>query len=260
MTLVSAIVTAALRETNLIGSGVEPTEVEKTETLARLQSLVLSVRGNEAGEGLAAMALGRHDIQSPAGYPWYSNELPGRVFVPVNTRLMLNLTGDGTVYLSPVPRDGARMAVTDVSQNLSTYPLTIYGNGRSIEGDEAITLDEDGLVREWFYRNDLGNWMKVTDLELDDEFPFPPEFDDMFIIMLAARMNPRYGQTLDPASQQMMVRSRTQFRARYRQNRRVGSESGLLRTTGEQRYWNRTSYGDPSALFDTGYLLDGTEG
>jgi len=253
MTLVSSIINDALRETNIIPLGQAPSDEENAEGLRRLQTIVSSVLGNEAGDNLTPMPLGRNEIQSPSGYPWYANELPGNVFVPANIRLMLNLTGDGKVNFHPKPHDGARMGIVDVSNNLSEFHLDIYGNGRSIEGDDILTLDENGMVREWFYREDLGNWMRVTGITLTSEMPYPAEFDDMFIIMLAARLNPRYGQTLDPASQSALSRARSQFRARYSQDTQKPSEEGLLRLSGQYRWYGRNYYGDPTSLFDTGY-------
>lgn len=256
MTLVSSIINDALRETNIIPLGQLPTDDQNTEGLRRLQNLVSSVLGNEAGDPFTNVPLGQNEIQSPSGYPWYSNELPGKVFMPANIRIMCNLTADGTVYFDPKPDDGARMAVVDVSQNFGTNALTLYGNGRSIEGDDAVTMDTSGDTREWFYSADKGNWAKVTNLTLTSDMPFPEKFDDMFIIMLAARLNPRYGQSLDPASQMMLQRSRTQFRAQYKQLTQAPVEDGLLFLTNNNRLYGRYAnrlFGDSVNYFNVGF-------
>jgi len=256
MTLVSSIINDSLRETNIIALGQAPTSDQNTEGLTRLQALVSSVLGNEAGENLYPFPVGKNEINAPKGYPWYANEVPGDIFLPVNLRLMFNLDGEGSANLHPKPSDGARMGVVDVSQTLGTYPFVIYGNGRSIEGSDTITLDESGISREWFYRGDLGNWVRVTDIALTDEMPFPKEFDDMFVIMLASRLNPRYGQTLDPDSRSMLVRARGQFRARYKQDIQMPVEDALLYLSGDYRYGGRypnRSFADPNDLFNAGY-------
>lgn len=257
MTLISSIINDAYRETNINPIGKLPSDDENAEGLRRLQSIILSVYGNEAGEPLESMPLGRNEINSPAGYPWYSNELPGNLYLPVDKRIMANLTGPGFLNLHPKPDDGARMGLIDVSNNLSTYNLTIYGNGRSIEGEDFQIYNTDGLIREWFYRADLGNWVQVTDLTLTSDLPFPQEFDDMFIIMLAARINPRYGQTLDPMSQTMLLRARTQFRSRYSQTIFVPVDVSLLKLPapygyGRKWYWTDSDV-DPTAIFNSGY-------
>lgn len=257
MTLVSSIIYDAYRETNINPIGKAPSDAEYTEGLRRLQAIVWSVYGNEAGEPLAPFPLGRNEINSPAGYPWYQNNLPGNYFMPVDKRIMANLTGPAYINFHPKPDDGARMGLIDVSHNLSVYPLTIYGNGRSIEGEDTQEYTTDGLIRAWFYRGDLGDWVVVSDLALTSEMPFPQEFDDMFIIMLAARINPRYGQTLDDASKQMLSRTRTQFRARYSQTIFTPVDVTLLKvpapySQGHNWYWG-DNFEDSTAMFNAGY-------
>src|SRR3990172_3356119 len=105
MTLVSSIISSALRETNLIAIGASPTANESAEALTRLQSLVLSVLGNEQGENLSNLPLGITGIDVPSGYPWYGDNLPSNTWVPLNTRLVLNLGSDVTVSLHPPPHD-----------------------------------------------------------------------------------------------------------------------------------------------------------
>lgn len=256
MTTVASIINSAFRETNLTPLGVSPTTPQSTEAFNLLSTIVAGVLGNEAGENIVPMPLGQNDIDAPSGYPWYANELPGDVFVPTNIRLMCNLTGNGLVNLHPAPHDGARMGVVDVSQNFDLYPLTINGNGRSIEGGADVVLSDMGETREWVYRGDLGNWVAVAPLAADGEMPWPPEFDDMFIIMLAYRLNPRYGQMIHPASAQALQAATSKFAARYKQsNTQMPSEDGLLYLTHYNRYWgyggNRT-YGSSDAFFNSG--------
>lgn len=255
MTTVASIIQSALRETNLIPLGVAPTADQLSEGFALLSTIVASVLGNEAGENLTPLPLGQNEITSPRGYPWWSNELPGNVFLQTNTRLMCNLTGPGTVNFHPRPHDGARMGVVDVSQNFSAFPLTVYGNGRSIEGEADMTYDTDGLIREWLYREDLGNWVTVIPLDIEGDMPWPTEFDDMFVIMLALRLNPRYGQVMHPASMQVLQAAMTKFSARYSQSTtQVQSEDGLTHLTNQGRYYGGSSYfGDAGDFFNSGY-------
>lgn len=234
MTLVSSIITSAYRETNLIGLGVIPSAEETTEGLDRLQNIVTSTLGFEAGEQLEQLPLGRNEIETPSGFPWYGDSLPQYTCVPLNTRLMLNLSSDSTVSLHPTPCDGARFGIVDVSQNLATNNLVVNGNGRLIESSATLTLNTNSLSREWFYRADLGDWKRVSTLLTSDQMPFPAEFDDMFITLLAMRLNPRHGNTLDPSSQAALNRSRSQFRSRYKQTDQMDSELGLTRLSGSR--------------------------
>jgi hypothetical protein len=111
------------------------------------------------------------------------------------------------------------MGVADPFSRLSDVPLTIDGNGRPIEGTASIVLNTDGIFREWFYRADLAAWVRLTDLAADDENPFPAAYDNMFMILLAMRLNPRYGRTLDDQSIAALKRNRQEFINRYLQSR-----------------------------------------
>lgn len=257
MTTVASIIQSALRETNLIPLGVAPSSAQETEAFVLLSTIVGGVLGNEAGENLSPMPLGQEGINAPKGYPWWANTLPGNVFVPVNTRIMCNLTGSGLVNLHPKPHDGARMGIVDISQNFDLFPLTINGNGRSIEGEESMTYNTAGEIRQWLYREDLGNWVTVIPLSATGDMPWPPEFDDMFIVLLAMRLNPRFGQVIHPASAETLKTAQSKFSARYGQSTtQMPSEDGLRYLTHYNRFWgygSNRSYGDPDYFFNSGY-------
>lgn len=257
MTTVTSIITSALRETNLIPLGVPATQPQLDEGFALLSTIVAGVLGNEAGENLNPFPLGQNGINSPKGYPWWSNTLPGNLYVPFNSRLMCNLTAPGLVNLHPKPHDGARMGVVDVSENFDVHPFTINGNGRSIEGEETMVYNTAGLNRQWLYREDLGNWVTVLPLDPAGDMPWPVEFDDMFIITLALRINPRYGQVIHPASAKALQDAQKKFSARYAQNTtQMPSEDGLLFMTHYNRFWGygaNRNYGDPNEFFNAGF-------
>lgn len=259
MTLVSQIITDAFRMSNLIAIGTTPTADEQTEALRYLNRIVKSVFGNEAGEQLAAFPLGDRNRSRPGGYPWYGEEPGNDWFVPKNVRLVLNLDSDVTVYLHPSPDDGSRFAVTDPSEILATNSLTVNGNGNRIETALSVLLNTNGLDSEWFYRADLANWAKYAPLVAADTFPFPEEFDDFFIGMLALRINPSYATMMDDQSSMMMTRSKSQLRARYTQNIPTPAELGLIRMskmTADWYEWGR-DYGlyNPNSMFNKGWPL-----
>ena len=256
-TAITSIILSAMRETNLIPLGVTPSAAQQAEAFTLLSTIVAGVLGNEGGENMVPMPLGQDNIVSPAGYPWWSNSLPGNIFVNINTRLMCNLTAPGTVNLHPKPHDGARFGIVDVSGNFNIFPLTVFGNGRNIDGLPDEVFNTPGLVKEWIYREDLGSWVTVIPITLTGNMPWPPEFDDMFIIMLAMRLNPRYGQVMHPASVEALKAAMRKFSARYKQSTsQQPSEDGLLYLTGfymhNGRYPN-SAYGDPDQFFSSGY-------
>lgn len=256
MTLTEQIITDAFRQSNLIALGVSPTEAQKEEALRYLNRIVRSVFGNEAGESLIAFAVGDKNISRPRGYPYLGIENDQDWFVPTNTRLMLNLTKPQQFYLTPAPDDGARFGISDAANNLGTYKVTLYGNGSFIDGASSIELNENGFEGEWFYRRDLASWMKTAPLDYTTVFPFPEEFDDFFITMLALRLNPAYGASIDEQSNAVLTRTRTQLRARYSQHIPEHSEIALIRmsrTAVDRDQWS-TYYSnyDPNLTFNRG--------
>lgn len=253
MTLVSDIIRDAYRESNLIAVGTEPSGAQTDEALRLLQRIVASVYGDEEGEELEPLPIGSNDINRPSGYPWY-NQVPSESnwFVPKNTRLVLNLTAPQELWLAPCPEDGDRFAIQDISRNLSTFNVTINGNGRTIGGATSAVFDTDGSNVEYMFRADLGDWVAITPITAVDLFPFPIDFDDMFVTMLAMRLNPRYVVATDPATASAYRRSSIQFKARYRQHQEVGSELGLVMTPGNKRCWNGWGYGVDDSLFRSG--------
>lgn len=258
MTTAYQIIVDAYRQSNLIALGVEPTQKQEDEALRYLNRIVASAFGNEVGDPLTGFPIGRNNIERPIGYPWWNTVPDNYWFVPKNTRCNLNIDQAGiTLYLDPAPDDGTRFAVVDASENLATYPVTVKGNGFFIEGSEEIVLSTNGLESEWFFRADLGEWVKYSPLTLFDTFPFPVEFDDFFILNLAFRLNPAYQRELDPQSQYMLTRAKSQINARYSQTIPTRSELALIRPSkmAADRDQRGNSYWlyQPNAMFDKGW-------
>lgn len=258
MTTTYQIIVDAYRQSNLIAIGVEPTQKQEDEALRYLNRIVKSVLGNEAGDPLSGFPIGKKNINRPSGYPWWSDVPTNDWFVPKNTRLNCNIDSAGlNIYLHPAPDDGTRFAVVDAGENFATYPITVHGNGAFIDGSESVVLDTNAFTGEWFYRADLADWVKYSPLVLFDTFPFPEEFDDYFIIMLAFRLNPAYERQLDPQSQVMLERSKTQLRARYTQDEQSRSELGLIRparVAADRDLWGNSYWlYQPNSMFDKGW-------
>lgn len=236
MALVYEIIKDAFREANLIPITQSPTLDEQAEALRLLNRFVRSIFGNEAGDKLQPFAIGTNNVATTVSLPTYNFTAPN--YVPLNARLMVNNTAPMTVQLHPDPEDGSRVAVVDSSGNFNTVALTLNGNGRTIDGSTVAVLNTAGLQKEWFYRADLGAWMAISNLGLNDTFPFPLEFEDLFVIGLATRLNPRNGVSIDDQAMMNFRRQRNLFRARYSQSIQTDSEDGLVRLTGTRL--NRT--------------------
>jgi hypothetical protein len=235
------IITDAYRESNITAIGVTPNEAQQTEGLRRLNAVVSSALGFEIGEGLQDWMVGNTNIETDAAV---HNE---NVWVrpPANSRLLINAGSAQTLYLPVNPSDGARMSVVDILGTLATYPVTLNGNGRNIEGADDVVLNTDDLNRTWFYRADLGDWKRVSQLGLADPMPFPAEHDDAFVTLLAMRLNPRYGRAISVETASWMERSLRSLRARYKQKVIVAAPIGVryMSDIGPGSFWGRRSIG-----------------
>lgn len=254
MTTVSDIITDAYRQSNLIPVGSLPSAAQQTEALRYLNRIVRSSLGNEIGEPLEAFPIGSNNIGRPTGYPWYQSSPDGNWFLPENKRVMANLTKTVNLYLHPKPNDGARLGLIDVTGNLSTYPLTITGNGRTIEGQTSITISTNFVEYEWFYDDTKGDWARTLPLDdLNGSFPFPSDFDFYFVCHLAAALNPSYNVQADPQMVSIYNRARSQIRARYHNIIPVGAEDALVRmprvALDRDMWGNRWQYYDPNYAF-----------
>lgn len=226
MTLVSDIIRRAHRESNLIPLGASPNTAQTAEALELFNTLILSTVGNEVGDELSDLNYGGTYDQSECIDQW----------LPDNCRLVFNLDASVTLFADPHPYDGQRLAFVDILGNLATFPVTIDGNGRNIEGLYTALLDTDADYRQWMYRADIGEWVKIASLADSDDVPFPEEFDDYFATMLALRVNPRYGQAISGSSIEAAKRMRSQIRSRYRRkNVFITTDPGLVNPT-DYRY------------------------
>jgi hypothetical protein len=130
---------------------------------------------------------------------------------------------------------GARIGLVDMKGSMATYPITLNAGGRLIEGADSLVVSIDDANYEWMYRADTGNWVRLTLIGIDDELPFPIQYDDYFQTMLAMRLNPRYGRSADAQTVATLQRSLGQLRAAYRQQRSVSAPEDVLRMSNTGR-------------------------
>lgn len=216
MTLISSIIADAFRESNILPLGKAPNTNQATEALRLLNALFSAIYGDEAGEGLTDWPLGNYGRESPGYDIAYTDQCIDHP--TINRRLIAVNTEARTVYLTLRPQDGARMGIADPFGRLATVPVTLDANGRTIESALTLVLNTNGLNREWFYRADLGDWVRLTEKADTDEMPFPADFDNFFITLLAIRLNPRYGRVMDDQSAMIYKSERKKFVARYLQS------------------------------------------
>ena len=237
MTTIRQIITDAYRDPAIIGIGEDPSAEQLTEGLRRLNVLYRSLFGNELGEPLTTVNYGSQGLTNSYALDEDMSSDIDSIYVPTNYRLILILGAATTVYLNPNPQDGARVAIVDNGANLATYNVTVDGNGRHVEDADTAVLNTDSVNREWFYRADTGNWVRLTELTADDESPLPQEFDDFLITLLSFRLNPRYGAETSDEMGQVLKRMKKVFTSRYKQTAEQDVEIGLYRLPSTRHYW-----------------------
>lgn len=231
MTTIRQLITDGLRESGVLAAGETPEADIFDEALRKVNTLYRGLLGAELGEPLKTVNYGKAGLSNTFSKNEDMSSDVNAVYFPENIRLLFNIEDEETIYLHPNPNDGARIAVIDNGGNFATYNVTLNGNGRQIESADTVALATNSLAREWFYRADLGNWMRVSDLEADTESPFPSEFDDLITTLLAFRLNPRFAAQTSEEMSVVLRRIRSLFRARYRQVAEQTSEDGLLYLT-----------------------------
>lgn len=249
MTAVRTIVTDALREAGLVPVGEDISADMYEEALRVLNRSFRSLFGAELGEPLKDVNYGLAGLTNA-----YAEELDlsselDSIYIPSNSRVILNIDQSETLFLNPNPRDGCRVAIIDSGGTVGTHPVTINANGRLIESGKTKVLNTNNTTGEWFYRADTGNWVSVVDLTDNDISPLPEEFDDLLTTYLALRLNPRFGATTSGEMTEVIKRIRRIFRARYSQINDQNSEIGLYRLPSTRHYWQ---VGNNTKVFNKG--------
>jgi hypothetical protein len=255
VTLISSIIADAFREGNILPLGRLPNTNQAAEALRLYNALLKAIYGDDAGEALVDWPLGTFGNETPnyiIPYSDYAIDHP-----TINQRLIATNTVAKTIYLTPCPQDGSRMGIADPFGRLAAFPVTLNANGRTIEATPTLVLNTNGLFREWFYRADLAQWVKLTTLLATDQNPFPDDFDSLFITWLAIRLNPRYGRKMDDQSLAIFKSERKKFVARYLQSQPLEADDSISwpfmstqsydqqREFSSNRAFNRGWYGGP---------------
>lgn len=235
MTLISSLIQAGHREDNLIPVGSSPTTAEAAEGLLLFNSLLNRVFGSEMGEELTDWPFPSPQRTAPvaANYPqlpYPNNEAGGAApilssaiypYPPANSRIVFGNVA-GKLYFPEQPNPGARMALVQGTGagdgGVGGATITLDGNGRTIETLSTKAFSQPIAARQWFYREDLGDWQVVTTLLASDQCPFPPELDDLWITGLSMRLAPRFGKTTSQNTKDTFVSNMKTLKTRYRQS------------------------------------------
>jgi hypothetical protein len=242
VTTLQPIITQGYRELNLVAVGKSPSPLQVDEGLLLLLNVIDVTICGDAGENLRDWPLGDFGRQPLERYnlalQCYQNPR-------INCRLIATNEQAMTVYLPVKPSDGTVMAIVDPFNRLSAVPVTLDGNGRTIEGGQSVLLDLDGTDRKWLYRADLGTWVRLTELAIGDKMPFPKTWDFFFSIELALRLSGRSGRAITAATATVYKKLRERFVNKYLQSdildREWSFDREFMSTQAYQQGWDSGS-------------------
>lgn len=151
---------------------------------------------------------------------------------PENARVMVHTADPVTIYLPAMPADGSLFSYADVGHR---GDVTLNANGAffNLSGisetvDIGAIYPERNLPRTWVFRADYASWLEVTTPELDEDLPFPADFDDYFITLMAIRLTPRYGNEPRQATLMRYQNMVAFIRGRWRQTEvSIGKDMGI---------------------------------
>lgn len=235
MTTLNDIITRAYRESQTIDIDETPSPEQQSEALTLLKGIL---KRSYTPRPQMIISLGtqpqRATGQLLRDFTLHAPNEP----VPQNVILYCNLTSSLTLKMPYAPSDGARITLVDIGGNFASNSLTLEGNGSKVNGGSSAVLATNGETKEYFFRRDLGDWREIIDPTQFQNMPFPEDYDDMFVIELAGRLNPRYGNDMPVITVELFTEMRRRFKAQYTQ-----SESST----------------SPDVLFDPGqgYVGDG---
>lgn len=227
MTTISQLITDAYQANNLIALSAIPTATEQAVALRYTNRIFKALFGNEIGDKLSDGVLSTGGIT----YPDYAYSYPINTFnVRSNTRIINAATAPVTIYMPTNPQPGARVSFIDLTGTISTNPVTIDGSKRLVESSATLVMNTNLAGSDWFYRDDLAGWQKVSSLAVTDNFPLPEEFEELFIAELTLRLDPTVQHPVPNETSFVMKELKRKLRSRYRQTIEQPSEIGILRT------------------------------
>lgn len=189
------VITTALRLKGVLGDGQRaPSAEQAVDGLAAFNAMWRSMQGKEVGQRLKRVWDAEAGDDAIAG---------GLYSVNVTT--------------PEEPNNGDRIGVTGA--------VTVTAGSGTIE--EAASKVTTGPT-SWFYREDIADWVKETDLGLDDDHPFSSDMDEGLPYMLAMRL-PDYGAEPTPEVVQLAGEGRARLRQLYGARRVVNAPAALLR-------------------------------
>jgi hypothetical protein len=230
MSTLSEIVQRAFRESQILDINRPPSASQEAEAVTILRGIIL----RNIRPAIQTIWLGNLSaIKEQKGVILknFTHYTPN-IAVPQDCYVNLLLDNATTLLLPPSPGDGSRLTFIDVVSTLATNPLTVIGNGNLIAGNPTATLATNNENTTFMFRRDLANWIPISPASLvaTAQMPFTEEFDDLFVIELAMRLNPRYGKELNAVTIEVFQEIRSRFKGRYMSENNSSNPDSLWET------------------------------
>ncbi len=195
-------ITRALRmHARVIGLGQSPSSAQAAEGLVLLNDILNDLPGNGG-------ALPFRDYRSDVSFS-FDDCWPCWPSVRVTCTAAQTVTLPMGCARNPVP-DGFIVEIV----NPNAASITLARNGWLIAGS-AANATFTAARRRYHYRADLGDWKLAADLGLDDDLPYPAQFDGYFRLELGDAICPGYARELSAADRKRLDDGRTKLYAQY---------------------------------------------
>lgn len=193
-------IVTGLQALKVLGLGQSPDTAKNTYCLRQLNAYLRQLAGFS---GSVAFVDKRLDSSYQVTHDWPA--------------LRLQCMSGVTITLpEQTPTDGFRLEVIDAAGTAAASPITISRNGWKINGSAAnYTISTNGARRSLMFRADTGDWSLVDDLELEDDLPFPADFDEAIALNAAIRYT-LFGQSLSREDRELADLGAKRLRARYK--------------------------------------------
>lgn len=192
-----------LEALRVVGFGQSPTSAQAQYCLKQLNAYIRSIKG--FGGSLPLQTVAAAQIGSQVSTRWPAVRV---------------LCQGGETITLPDPRlcvvpDGMRVEIVDAALAAASSNIVIARNGGLIDGAASnYTISTNGGDVSLMWRADAGNWQVMEDLGLDDELPFPTDFDEAIALNAADRYT-RFGQALSDRDAARAKAGASRIRARY---------------------------------------------
>jgi hypothetical protein len=163
----------------------------------------IALEPNQATDGLAALNVRLHGFLDFVGRRLipYPGAVTSALTMQAGYRYRANTSSAALNLTFPLnASDGQAVGVVDARNSFDSHALGLLPNGHKLEGVAATKLLEtQGDNREWFYRDDTGDWVLIQSVGLEDEVYFPDGICELIAVLIADDIAQEYGQERPPA-------------------------------------------------------------